>query len=72
MLKFCVNRIMALQELQALGKMAVGFERSGCYKCPGIDESCDFYTPIAWVYEKEADVPHHVSVFIPDEGADEK
>jgi hypothetical protein len=64
MLEFCANRIMALQELQALGRMAAGFQRSGCYRCSGTDKACEFYTPIAWVYETEEDIPPTVAIFI--------
>ncbi|MHC5039295.1 MAG: hypothetical protein ACYTHM_18465 [Planctomycetota bacterium] len=63
-LDFCVNRIMALQELQALGRMAAGFERTGCYACSGLEQECDFYTPIGWVYEKEEEIPGNIAVFI--------
>ena len=71
MLKFCANRIMALQELQALGRMAAGFERTGCYACTGLVAECEYYTPLGWVYEKEKEVPDPVGVFIPDEDLEE-
>ena len=64
MLQFCVNRVLALQELQAIGRMAAGFQRSGCYQCPGIRTECEFYTPFSWVYETEAQIPHAIAVFL--------
>jgi hypothetical protein len=72
MLKYCANRIMALQELQALGRMAAGFERTGCYACDGLATECEFYTPLGWVYEAEKEVPDPVGVFIPDEDLEEE
>ncbi|MCU0722594.1 MAG: hypothetical protein MUC63_03070 [Planctomycetes bacterium] len=63
-LKFCANRIMALQELQATGTMAPGFRDTGCYSCPGIAESCPFFTPMGWVYETEEDIPPAIRAFI--------
>ncbi|MHC4779879.1 MAG: hypothetical protein ACYTFG_14990 [Planctomycetota bacterium] len=64
MLKFCANRIMALQELQALGRMAAGFERSGCYACPGTKTECSYFTPLAWVYDSNGEIPEAIRAFI--------
>jgi len=63
-LKFCANRIMALQELQATGTMAVGFRDTGCYPCRGLDERCAYYTPMEWVYDTEEDIPPTIRAFI--------
>lgn len=68
MLKFCANRVMALQELQASGQMAVGFQRAGCYKCSGRVETCAFFTPLSWVYESEGKVPRGIAAFIETSG----
>jgi hypothetical protein len=67
-LDFCANRVMALQELQAQGHMALGFLQAGCYRCSGIDPACECYTPIAWVYASEEAIPPHVAHFLPEEG----
>jgi hypothetical protein len=63
-LKFCANRIMALQELQATGTMAVGFRDTGCYPCHGLNEQCPYYTPMEWVYNTEEDIPPTIRAFI--------
>ena len=64
MLDFCANRIMALQELQATGTLAVGFKESGCYQCDGHKKDCPFLTPMAWVYESEESIPDSIRIFI--------
>jgi hypothetical protein len=63
-LKFCANRIMAMQELQATGTMAVGFRETGCYRCHGIDEACPYYTPMEWVYGTPETIPPAIRAFI--------
>ncbi len=63
-LKFCANRVMAMQELQATGTMAAGFRDTGCYSCQGRMENCPYYTPMAWVYETEDGIPPQIRALI--------
>ncbi|GEM_PF-3524741 len=70
-LQFCANRVMALQELQALGTMAAGFLDAGCYRCSGRDDACEYYTPLGWVYETAREVPPQIVAFLPGNAGDE-